>query len=99
MASVADTSAQLEQILSEKPLRPEKRHARPCQLDPAINELRDTLAELRNLTRRLQDDPARFLLGRDQRQEFPAMTIRHLTAACCWPARCQPAPCCPTASR
>ena len=40
------------------------------QLDPAINELRDTLAELRSLTRRLQDDPARFLLGRDQRQEF-----------------------------
>ena len=70
MASVADTSAQLEQILSENRYALKSGMQGLGQLDPAINELRDTLAELRNLTRRLQDDPARFLLGRDQRQEF-----------------------------
>jgi phospholipid/cholesterol/gamma-HCH transport system substrate-binding protein len=41
-----------------------------AQLEPAINELRDSLKALRIFARRLGDNPARFLLGRDAFEEF-----------------------------
>jgi len=40
------------------------------QLEPAITELRGSLIALRNITRRLEDNPGRFLLGRDSMEEF-----------------------------
>ncbi|WP_413042890.1 MlaD family protein [Pseudomonas sp. YJ42] len=40
------------------------------ELGPAINELRTTLAALRRVTQRLEDNPRGFLLGRDKLQEF-----------------------------
>lgn len=40
------------------------------QLEPAINELRGSLNALRSITRRLEDNPARFLLGRDTFEEY-----------------------------
>ena len=40
------------------------------QLEPAINELRGSLGALRSITRRLEDNPARFLLGRDTFEEY-----------------------------
>ena len=70
MASVAKSSATLEQILVDNQASFASGMQGLGQLDPAINELRSTLSELRLLTRRLQDDPARFLLGRDNKQEF-----------------------------
>jgi phospholipid/cholesterol/gamma-HCH transport system substrate-binding protein len=70
MASVAKSSATLEQILVDNQASFSSGMQGLGQLDPAINELRSTLSELRLLTRRLQDDPARFLLGRDNKQEF-----------------------------
>ncbi len=70
MASVAKSSATLEEILTENQAAFSSGMQGLGQLDPAINELRSTLAELRLLTRRLQDDPARFLLGRENKQEF-----------------------------
>lgn len=70
MASVAQSSATLEQILTDNQAAFSSGMQGLGQLDPAINELRSTLAELRLLTRRLQDDPARFLLGRENKQEF-----------------------------
>ncbi|MEH6686141.1 MAG: MlaD family protein [Halopseudomonas sabulinigri] len=70
MASVAQSSATLENILTDNQAAFSSGMQGLGQLDPAINELRSTLAELRLLTRRLQDDPARFLLGRENKQEF-----------------------------
>ncbi|SDS71287.1 phospholipid/cholesterol/gamma-HCH transport system substrate-binding protein [Halopseudomonas litoralis] len=40
------------------------------QLEPAINELRGSLGALRSITRRLEDNPARFLMGRDTFEEY-----------------------------
>lgn len=70
MASIAETSNQLEQILSENRYALSSGVQGMGQLDPALNELRATLADLRLLSRRLQDDPTRFLLGREAQQEF-----------------------------
>lgn len=41
-----------------------------ADLGPAISELRATLASLRQITRRLEDQPADFLLGRQPTREF-----------------------------
>lgn len=40
------------------------------ELGPAIRELRDTLASLRSITRRLDANPGGYLLGRDKNKEF-----------------------------
>jgi phospholipid/cholesterol/gamma-HCH transport system substrate-binding protein len=40
------------------------------ELGPALQELRNTLASMRAVTRRLQDNPSNYLLGRDKIQEF-----------------------------
>jgi phospholipid/cholesterol/gamma-HCH transport system substrate-binding protein len=37
---------------------------------PALQELRNTLTAIRNITRRLENDPASYLLGRKKMQEF-----------------------------
>ena len=36
----------------------------------ALQELRNTLASLRNVTRRLEENPTNYLLGREKMQEF-----------------------------
>jgi phospholipid/cholesterol/gamma-HCH transport system substrate-binding protein len=40
------------------------------ELAPAIRELRDAAGSLRGVTRRLDDNPTGFLLGRDRSKEF-----------------------------
>ncbi len=40
------------------------------ELGPALQELRSTLASMKVVTRRLQDNPSNYLLGRDKIQEF-----------------------------
>jgi hypothetical protein len=40
------------------------------EIGPAIRELRSTLEDLRGVTRRLQDNPAGYLLGRERNKEF-----------------------------
>ena len=40
------------------------------ELGAALRELRSTLASLRTITRRLEDNPADYLLGREQPKEF-----------------------------
>ncbi|RTZ42574.1 MCE family protein [Candidimonas sp. SYP-B2681] len=40
------------------------------ELGPALQELRNTLASMRAVTRRLQDNPSNYLLGRQKIQEF-----------------------------
>lgn len=41
-----------------------------AQMGPTLAELRTTLQELREITTRLQNDPAAYLLGREQPKEF-----------------------------
>ena len=40
------------------------------QIGPAVAELRETLRSFKQLTDQLGDNPASFLLGRDQPKEF-----------------------------
>lgn len=40
------------------------------EIGPALQELRSTLAAMRNVTRRLDENPANYLLGREKMQEF-----------------------------
>ena len=40
------------------------------ELGPAVRELRDAANSLRGITRKLDDNPAGFLLGRDRSKEF-----------------------------
>ncbi|MCP8464278.1 MCE family protein [Pseudomonas sp. ZM23] len=40
------------------------------EIGPAVRELRSTLEDLRGVTRRLQENPAGYLLGRERNKEF-----------------------------
>ena len=40
------------------------------ELQPALQELRQTLANLRSISQRVEEDPSGYLLGRDQAKEF-----------------------------
>ena len=40
------------------------------ELGPAVHELRDAAGSLRGITRRLDENPAGYLLGRDRSKEF-----------------------------
>jgi len=40
------------------------------EIGPAIRELRSTLEDLRGVTRRLQENPTGYLLGRERNKEF-----------------------------
>ena len=40
------------------------------ELGPAIRELRATLANLKGISQRVEANPAGYLLGREQPQEF-----------------------------
>jgi phospholipid/cholesterol/gamma-HCH transport system substrate-binding protein len=40
------------------------------ELQPALHELRQTLANLRSISQRIEDNPSGYLLGRDQAKEF-----------------------------
>lgn len=70
LTSIARTSATLETLLSENAEAFANGMQGLGQLEPAINELRGSLSSLRSITRRLEDNPTRFLLGRDTLEEF-----------------------------
>lgn len=71
MASLERTSATLDQLISEN------RHSLDggiqglAELGPAVSELRDTLAALRGISRRLEENPANYLLGREKPRSSP----------------------------
>jgi phospholipid/cholesterol/gamma-HCH transport system substrate-binding protein len=70
LASIARTSAVLEGMLTDNAEAFTNGMQGLGQLEPAINELRGSLSSLRSITRRLEDNPTRFLLGRDTLEEF-----------------------------
>ncbi|WP_373186480.1 MlaD family protein [Halopseudomonas sp.] len=70
LTSIASASGALETILENNSEAFTSGMQGLSQLDPAINELRATLESLRSITRRLEDNPTRFILGRDSMKEF-----------------------------
>lgn len=70
LESIARTSAVLEEMLTDNSEAFASGMQGLGQLEPAINELRGSLGSLRSITRRLEDNPTRFLLGRDSIEEF-----------------------------
>lgn len=70
LASIASTSETLEQMLNGNSDAFASGMQGLGQLEPAIAELRGSLTALRSITRRLEDNPARFLLGRDTFEEY-----------------------------
>lgn len=70
LESIASTSQTLEQLLVDNSEAFSSGMQGLGQLEPAISELRGSLTALRSITRRLEDNPARFLLGRDTFEEF-----------------------------
>ncbi|HDZ56579.1 MAG TPA: MCE family protein [Pseudomonas xinjiangensis] len=70
LSSIARTSAVLESMLVDNSEAFANGMQGLGQLEPAINELRGSLSSLRSITRRLEDNPTRFLLGRDSLEEF-----------------------------
>lgn len=70
LESIASTSATLEQLLVDNSDAFSSGMQGLGQLEPAISELRGSLNALRSITRRLEDNPARFLLGRDTFEEY-----------------------------
>lgn len=70
LASIASTSETLERLLTDNSEAFSSGMQGLGQLEPAIAELRGSLTALRSITRRLEDNPARFLLGRDTFEEY-----------------------------
>lgn len=70
LTSIASASGTLESLLTNNSEAFTNGMQGLSQLEPAINELRATLASLRTITRRLEDNPTRFILGRDSMEEF-----------------------------
>jgi phospholipid/cholesterol/gamma-HCH transport system substrate-binding protein len=70
LSSIASASGTLESLLTNNSEAFTTGMQGLSQLEPAINELRATLTSLRTITRRLEDNPTRFILGRDSLEEF-----------------------------
>jgi len=70
MASLERTTATVDQILNRNHDALDNGAQGLNDLGPAIRELRQTLAGLRQVTRQLDENPGRYLLGRDKSKEF-----------------------------
>lgn len=70
LESIASASSTLENMLNDNSEAFASGVQGLSQLQPAIQELRGSLSALRSITRRLEDNPARFLLGRDTFEEY-----------------------------
>jgi phospholipid/cholesterol/gamma-HCH transport system substrate-binding protein len=69
-ASLARTSDSVEQLIEANRASVNSGLRGADQLSPTLAELRATLASLRALTDRLQEDPSAWLLGRDKLRDF-----------------------------
>ena len=70
MASLARVTANLDQLLQNNHQSLESGMQGLGELGPAIRELRQTLEAVRAITRRLNENPSGYLLGRDKSKEF-----------------------------
>jgi phospholipid/cholesterol/gamma-HCH transport system substrate-binding protein len=70
MASLQRSSESIERLLSDNRDALDGGLRGINELGPAVHELRQTLGTLRTITRRLDANPAGYLLGREQPKEF-----------------------------
>lgn len=70
MAALERSMATVDKLLNDNRGQLDSGMRGLADLGPAITELRATLASLRQITRRLEDRPADFLLGRERTREF-----------------------------
>ncbi len=70
MASLQRATASLDQLLSHNQSALGEGMQGLSELGPAIRELRETLGNLKGISQRIEANPAGYLLGREQPQEF-----------------------------
>jgi phospholipid/cholesterol/gamma-HCH transport system substrate-binding protein len=70
MAAIKDAAVRLEGMMSANQDALNQSLRGLGDLEPAVRELNTILGNLSRITRRLEDNPADFLLGRDAIQEF-----------------------------
>ncbi|WP_263141571.1 MlaD family protein [Pseudomonas sp. RIT-PI-AD] len=70
MASLQESSLRLDKILQTNSDSLANGLQGLGELGPAIRELRDTLASLRQVTHGLNENPVRYLMGRENAEEF-----------------------------
>lgn len=70
MNSLAASSARIEQVLNANQDALNSGIQGVADLGPAVTELRSTLASVRTISRKLEDNPTGYLLGREKIQEF-----------------------------
>jgi len=70
LASLRSSSERVEQLLSSNYDSVNGGMSGLGEIGPAIRELRSTLEDLRGVTRRLQENPTGYLLGRERNKEF-----------------------------
>lgn len=70
MNSLAASSERIEQVLNANQDALNSGIQGVADLGPAVTELRSTLASVRTISRKLEDNPSGYLLGREKIQEF-----------------------------
>jgi len=70
MASLERATASVDRLLNDNADAINGGAASLGDLAPALHELRDTLGSLRSITRRLDENPSGYLLGREKTREF-----------------------------
>jgi phospholipid/cholesterol/gamma-HCH transport system substrate-binding protein len=70
MASLEEASSNINEILRKNKGAINGGMQGLNEIGPALQELRNTLASMRGVTRRLEENPANYLLGREKMQEF-----------------------------
>lgn len=70
MASLDETSAALARLIEDNQAAVGQGADGLRQLGPALQALRETLGTIQTVTRKLDDNPANYLLGREKIQEF-----------------------------
>lgn len=70
LASLDKTSAMLAQLIQDNQAAVGRGADGLSELGPALRALRETLSAIQTVTRKLDDNPANYLLGREKIQEF-----------------------------
>lgn len=70
MASLEEASSNINEILRKNKQAINGGMQGLNEIGPALQELRNTLTSMRSVTRRLEENPANYLLGREKMQEF-----------------------------
>ena len=70
LASVEQAATNVSRLVAQNEAAVSRGAQGLNEIGPALRELRSTLASLRGITRRLEENPAGYLLGRERIEEF-----------------------------